>query len=89
MFTPLSKEEIAQIVKILLTSLQKQLEQDDIILKYDAAVLEKIVEAGYDRQFGARPLKRYIQDTIEDLLAKKKLIVCFSLQKSALSAFLV
>ncbi|MGI8419549.1 MAG: hypothetical protein ACR2LN_02795, partial [Candidatus Levyibacteriota bacterium] len=42
-------------------------------LSFDAAVIAKIAEEGFDPEFGARPIRRYIQDTIEDMIAQKKL----------------
>ncbi len=49
------------------------MEKQDIKLEFDSAVIEKISSEGFDPEFGARPLRRYIQDNIEDMIAEKKL----------------
>ena len=72
-FKPLGPNEVTQIVKLMLTSLTKTLAEQDIKLVVDDKVLAKIANEGFDRDFGARPLRRYIQDNIEDLIAQKKL----------------
>lgn len=70
-FHRLSKEHIKEIVKIQLSRLIKRLEKQQFTLEYTDAALEKIAEAGFDPQFGARPLKRVIRREIEDKLAIK------------------
>jgi ATP-dependent Clp protease ATP-binding subunit ClpA len=72
-FQPLGMEEGKQIAKLLLDSLVKQLAQEDIIFYYDEKVLEKVVAEGMNTEYGARPLKRYIQSTMQDMIAEKKL----------------
>ena len=72
-FKPLGEGQVAQVVKLLLKSLTKEMENQDIKLLFDDAVVEKITREGFDSEFGARPLKRYIQDNIEDMIAQKKL----------------
>ncbi len=69
-FKPLTKKEIAQIARLLLAELAKQLEGKGITLKVtDEAVLE-LAEAGFDPTLGARPLRRVIQEKVNDVLAK-------------------
>ena len=58
---------------MLIQKLTKTLEEQDIKLVIEAAVIERIAQEGFDKEFGARPLRRYIQDNIEDLIAQKKL----------------
>ena len=70
-FHRLSKEHIKEIVKIQLSRLIKRLKKQQFTLEYTDAALEKIAEAGFDPQFGARPLKRVIRREIEDKLAIK------------------
>ena len=70
-FKPLGKEEVAQVIKLLLTSLSKKLLEKDISINFDEKVITKIASEGYDEQFGARPLQRFIQDNIENLIATK------------------
>ena len=72
-FTPLGKEEVGMIVKMLLQKLVETMKEQDINLVYSEDVVKKIAQEGYDPQFGARPLKRYIQNNLEDILAKMKL----------------
>jgi ATP-dependent Clp protease ATP-binding subunit ClpA len=72
-FKPLGGEQVTQVVKLLLGSLAKTMEEQDIKLQFDDAVIEKISQEGFDPEFGARPLRRYIQDNIEDMIAQKKL----------------
>jgi len=72
-FKPLGEKEIKQIINLLLKNLQDTLQTQDITLTIDPAVIEKIAKEGFDSDFGARPLRRYIQDTIEDAIAQKKL----------------
>jgi len=72
-FRSLGQEQISQVVKLMLEQLKKEMEEQDIKLYFDDAVVAKVAEEGFDKEFGARPLRRYIQDTIEDILAQKKL----------------
>ncbi|WP_342224381.1 ATP-dependent Clp protease ATP-binding subunit [Spiroplasma endosymbiont of Asaphidion curtum] len=70
-FNSLSEKIIKEIIDKELALLNKRLEMTkDIKLVFDNKVKEKILEEGYDQQFGARPIKRYIQKHIENLLAK-------------------
>lgn len=72
-FKPLGEADIQQVVKLLLQTITNSLNKQDIVVTFDDAVIEKIASEGFDRDFGARPLRRYIQDNIEDMLAQKKL----------------
>lgn len=72
-FDPLTGDEQIAVTKLMLSGLAKYLEQQDIHMSYDDSLLAFIAEHGANNQFGARPLRRYIQDTIEDALAKMKL----------------
>lgn len=69
-FHPLGKEQIASIAKIQLTILIKRLAEQDLRLKISAEVMNRIAEAGYDPVYGARPLKRTIQQLLENPLAQ-------------------
>jgi ATP-dependent Clp protease ATP-binding subunit ClpB len=71
MFQPLLKKEIRNIVQIQLNGLKKLLEANHIELKFTDYLLDYLAEAGYDPQFGARPLKRVIQKQIVNQLSKK------------------
>lgn len=72
-FKPLTQKEITQIIKLMLKEVKETLLKQDITLLFDEKVIAKITTEGFDKEFGARPLRRYIQDTIEDFVAKKKL----------------
>lgn len=72
-FKPLGSEQVTQVTKLLLEQLKKAMEKQDIKVYFDDAVVAKIAQEGFDKDFGARPLRRYIQDTIEDVIAQKKL----------------
>ena len=72
-FKPLGFPEMEQITRILLTDLTGRLLEQDIEFTYDDKLLQKIIHDGFDVQFGARPLRRFIQSNIEDIIAQKKL----------------
>ncbi len=69
-FKPLAKTEIAKIVELLTENLKKRLVEKQLTLKVTSKAVEYIVEKGYDPVYGARPLKRYIQQALETMLAK-------------------
>ncbi len=73
-FKPLVKEQIHEITKIQLTHLQKRLAEREIELEVTKEALAYIGDAGFDPVYGARPLKRAIQQLIEDPLAKSLLV---------------
>ena len=70
-FNPLTKEDIRSIVKIQMGILQSKLEADNVSLKYTKDFEDRMVEDGYDPDFGARPVKRLIQRELVNLLAKE------------------
>ena len=72
-FNALGKESIRKIVEIQLARLQKRLDDHHITLKFDDKALNWLAENGYDKEFGARPLKRLIQQEVENPLAIKLL----------------
>lgn len=72
-FTPLGEDEIREIVKMQLAKLTKNMKDKDISLSFDDSVVNAVAQKGFDPQFGARPIERYIQTTIEDVLAQKLL----------------
>lgn len=72
-FTPLGPAEIGQITTMLLQKIMTTMKDQDISLSFSDEVIAKIAKEGFDPQFGARPLRRYIQDNIEDLIARLKL----------------
>lgn len=70
-YKPLMKTEIYKIVDLMLSELGKRLEDKRLSIEVTDAAKEAIVNQGYDQNFGARPLKRFIQRRIETLIAKK------------------
>lgn len=77
MFNRLGKEHIKDIVHIQIDRVAKRLEDRRITLKADDSLLDFIADVGYDPAFGARPVKRAIQNYIENPLAKKLLAGAF------------
>lgn len=69
-FDPLRKEDIKQIVQIQLNLLQHRLQDREITIRVSEAALNQLVEEGYDPVFGARPLKRVIQQKVQNRLAQ-------------------
>ena len=68
-FRALNKEDIQEIVKLELDKVSERLVEHDISLVATPIALEKIAEMGYDPEMGARPLKRVIQQKVEDALS--------------------
>lgn len=68
-FKALSKENLLQIVDLMLADVNSQIARNEIHLDVTQAVKEKLVDLGYDPKMGARPLRRVIQDHIEDAIA--------------------
>lgn len=71
MFTPLSRDELSEIVTLQFHQLQEQLKEMDIDLDASPEALDWLGQLGYDPQFGARPLKRVIQKRILNELSKE------------------
>jgi len=67
-FKALSKENLLQIVELMLADVNKRLSSNNIHLDVTDKVKEKLVDLGYDPKMGARPLRRTIQDYIEDAI---------------------
>ncbi|MCR4887811.1 MAG: ATP-dependent chaperone ClpB [Ruminococcus sp.] len=70
-YKPLAKAEIMGIVDLMLADLQKRLDDKHIRINVSDAAKNYIVECGYDPNFGARPLRRFIQRKVETLIAKQ------------------
>ena len=70
-YKPLAKTEIIKIVDLMLDDLQKRLDDKHLRINISEAAKNYIVECGYDPNFGARPLRRFIQSRVETLAAKK------------------
>lgn len=69
-FTPLSKEDLLKVVDLMIAGTNKTLSQQKISVKLDDAAKQVLVDHGYDPQLGARPMRRIIQKTVENLVAK-------------------
>ena len=70
-FNSLKKEHIDKIVKLEIDRLIERLESMKYKITYEQSVIELIAKVGFDDQYGARPIKRAIQDKIEDLISEK------------------
>ena len=73
MFLPLTRDEIKQILRLLLRSTRKALGKQNLRFEVSEAALNMLADIGYDPQFGARPLKRTIQRELVNSLSKKLL----------------
>ena len=71
MFLPLSKKEIANVVKLQINAIRKMLEPQGFRLEVTDAAIQYLAEIGYDPEFGARPVKRAIQRYVLNDLSKK------------------
>ncbi len=70
MFKPLTKDNIGNIIRLMICDLNRRLEDKELTVSLTDAAVNSIIESGYDPVYGARPLKRYIQKTVETLCAK-------------------
>jgi ATP-dependent Clp protease ATP-binding subunit ClpB len=70
MFKPLTKDNIGGIVDLVIDDLNKRLVDKELKIELREDAKDFIVDNGYDPAFGARPLKRYVQKTVETLVAK-------------------
>ena len=70
-FNRLSEENIREIAKRLISGLEKRISELEIIMSFDESVVDYVSKAGFDKIYGARPLKRAIQTKIEDALSEK------------------
>ena len=73
MFLPLTKHEIAEVVTLQLKRVAKMLEQQGFNLKWTERAVDYLADVGYDPEFGARPVKRAIQDYVLNDLSRKLL----------------
>ena len=72
-YKPLTKENVTQIIDLQIEKLNQRLADQQIRCELTKAAKDAIVEAAYDPQFGARPLRRYVQHTVETMLSKRLL----------------
>ena len=72
-YKPLTRENVTRIIDLQIAKLNSRLEQQQIRCNLTDAAKALIVEAAYDPQYGARPLRRYVQHTVETMLSKRLL----------------
>jgi len=73
LFEPLNRENLFKIAGLMLSGLAKRLSEQRLLFEFEDDLIVKVVDLGYDPQYGARPMRRVIQQKIEDLIAKKVL----------------
>jgi ATP-dependent Clp protease ATP-binding subunit ClpC len=71
LFRPLNQYELAQVAKLMLDGVNKNLAKQNVSVQLTDAALAKLIQAGYDPQFGARPMRRVIQETVENAVASR------------------
>ena len=72
-YKPLTKANVTKIIDLQIGQLNRRLEHQQIRVELTAAAKLAIVDAAYDPQYGARPLRRYVQHTVETMLSKRLL----------------
>ncbi|MBQ8622188.1 MAG: ATP-dependent chaperone ClpB [Oscillospiraceae bacterium] len=72
-YKPLTKENVTKIIDLQIAKLNSRLEDQQIRVELTEAAKSAIVDASYDPQYGARPLRRYVQHTVETMLSKRLL----------------
>ena len=77
-FHTLDRDEIGQIVHILMKEIDERLAEENLTVSLTEAATSFLVEKGYDEKFGARPLRRAIQRYLEDPLSEKILTAEFA-----------
>jgi ATP-dependent Clp protease ATP-binding subunit ClpA len=70
-FNQLDKDDIKEIAKRMLKTLEKRLKDMDIEIEFSDNAIDALAESGFDKTYGARPLRRFIQRNVETLAAKR------------------
>ena len=70
-YKPLTKDDFFHIIDLQIASLNKRLLDKQLKCRLTDAAKEFVIDASYDAQYGARPLRRYLQHTVETMLAKR------------------
>lgn len=70
LFKPLERQELGQIARLMLQRVAQNLEERGVGFRVEEAAIDRLVEVGYDPEFGARPMRRAIQELVEDKLAE-------------------
>ena len=72
-YKPLTKDNVTKIIDLQIAQLNRRLDNQQIKVELTGAAKLAIVDAAYDSQYGARPLRRYVQHTVETMLSKRLL----------------
>ena len=70
-YKPLTKDNITKIIDLQIADLNARLAEKQLVCRVSEEAKSLIIEAAYDPQYGARPLRRYVQHTVETLIARK------------------
>ena len=70
-YKPLTRENVTHIIDLMVTDLNRRLEDKQLTVELTPAAKDHIIEAAYDPIYGARPLRRYLQHTVETLIGRK------------------
>jgi ATP-dependent Clp protease ATP-binding subunit ClpC len=73
LFRPLNKKELAEVAGLMLGKVNDELSKQNVAVELTNEAMQKVIEMGYDPEFGARPMRRALQKTVEDAVAKKLL----------------
>lgn len=71
LFRPLNSAELGQVAQLMLNEVNKTLSNQNVSVQLTPAALAEIVKEGYDPEFGARPMRRVIQKSVENAVAVK------------------
>ncbi|MDD6789895.1 MAG: type VI secretion system ATPase TssH, partial [Lachnospira sp.] len=71
LFKPLTKDNISRIVDLMMNDVNRRLEDRQIRVELTEAARRYVIDNGFDPQYGARPLRRYLQRTVDTLAAKQ------------------
>ena len=72
-FRPLTKDELVQVIDLILVGINENLANQKVFVAVDDDAKRTLVEAGYDPRLGARPMRRVVQRTVENIVADKML----------------
>jgi ATP-dependent Clp protease ATP-binding subunit ClpB len=78
MFLPLTKDEVKQILKLLLKDVRKMLDKQNLKIMLSDSAIDLLADIGYEPQFGARPMKRVLQKEVINPLSKKLIAGSFN-----------
>lgn len=71
LFRPLNPQELTQVAQLMIAEVNKTLADQNVVVKLTETALAEIVRRGYDPEFGARPMRRVVQQTVENAVASK------------------